>query len=703
MRKIFLSILIFLPIILVGQISKGFDALKIYDFYKAKNIFLKSIKSNPTESNFGLAQIYYDSLNHFHHLDSAFVYISRAKETFNFVTPKKKIKIESLGINLLTINQLQNKIYSSGFIRAEKINSEYSWNLYLKNFSGSPLLQEAINNRNEAAFQLAVFSNSIDSIQTFIQKHPDADQIKKAKEIEDDLIYNQCSIKNKLVGFEKFLESYPNSRHKHDAEDAIYKLVVTENTVNQLYNFVKSFPSNRNTINAWEQLYQLYTSDQRVESFTEFKEKFPEYPFQDKVFRDAILSKTRLFPAIENEKWGYVDSTGKLIITYQFEEAENFSENLAAVKIDSLFGYINKTGLIVINPQFNEAEKFINGLAVVESTNSIGLIDQKGSWVIKYDSANISGPFNNFYIVELNENYFFLNRKGRRISNENFEFLDAFHQNLAVFKKNGKVGYLDTLCNVVIQHIYEEGTDFKNDFAQVKQNDLTGLIDTTGKLILPVKFEFIGRTNQQLIKVILNGKCGYFDKSGKNKIPLNDYCAASVLNVDGFNESLARIDKKSKKGFIDLNGKIVIPAIYDEALYYSEGLIAVRKKNKWGFIQKNGKVTIDFQFQNLTPFEQGLAKAKKNNNWGIINKDGNVILDFAYQQIQNYNDIAIVTKNDLKGLFELNSNKSEKLTEIIFDEIIISEQFDIFELIKNGKLALYHARKKTIFWKENGW
>ena len=69
---------------------------------------------------------------------------------------------------------------------------------------------------------------------------------------------------------------------------------------------------------------------------------------------------------------------------------EAFSEGLAAVKIhdndDEKWGYIDKTGKIVIQPQFSQAGTFSEGLATVLIENGTKknyvMIDKTGKIVI---------------------------------------------------------------------------------------------------------------------------------------------------------------------------------------------------------------------------------------------------------------------------------------------------------------------------------
>ena len=62
----------------------------------------------------------------------------------------------------------------------------------------------------------------------------------------------------------------------------------------------------------------------------------------------------------------YVDRDGNFTIKPQFNNAESFSEGLAAVQIGWRWGFINKAGAMVINPQFDRVEPFSEGLAFAE-------------------------------------------------------------------------------------------------------------------------------------------------------------------------------------------------------------------------------------------------------------------------------------------------------------------------------------------------
>ncbi|MGQ9896475.1 MAG: WG repeat-containing protein, partial [Acidobacteriota bacterium] len=75
---------------------------------------------------------------------------------------------------------------------------------------------------------------------------------------------------------------------------------------------------------------------------------------------------------------GYIDNTGNMVIPPQFEDAEDFSEGLAAVKIGNLYGYIDRTGKLVIPAQFSHTHRFMGGVAQVVINKRTGYIDRTG-------------------------------------------------------------------------------------------------------------------------------------------------------------------------------------------------------------------------------------------------------------------------------------------------------------------------------------
>lgn len=99
----------------------------------------------------------------------------------------------------------------------------------------------------------------------------------------------------------------------------------------------------------------------------------PMRPFKDGLAAYYDYSK---------HKWGYINQEGKVMIPPAMDEAKDFSEGKAAVKIDEKWGFINTKGIVVIGFIFSkEPESFTCKRAVVyknQNGNSACYIDTLG-------------------------------------------------------------------------------------------------------------------------------------------------------------------------------------------------------------------------------------------------------------------------------------------------------------------------------------
>ena len=87
-------------------------------------------------------------------------------------------------------------------------------------------------------------------------------------------------------------------------------------------------------------------------------------------------------------------------------------------------------------------------------------------------------------------------------------------------------------------------------------------------------------------------------------------------------EGLSVVQKEYKFGFINAEGKVVIPLEYDYVSDFKEGLAHAKKGGKKGYIDTQGKTVIPFEYNFANDFENGMAKVNKNEEWFYIDKTG---------------------------------------------------------------------------------
>ena len=88
----------------------------------------------------------------------------------------------------------------------------------------------------------------------------------------------------------------------------------------------------------------------------------------------------------------YIDSTGQFLAAdLTFTDGQDFSQGLAAVKIDEHFGYLNLAGELVIPPTFTYAGVFDRDIALAQTADVQGIIDPTGAWLLAVPRFSLDG------------------------------------------------------------------------------------------------------------------------------------------------------------------------------------------------------------------------------------------------------------------------------------------------------------------------
>jgi len=90
-----------------------------------------------------------------------------------------------------------------------------------------------------------------------------------------------------------------------------------------------------------------------------------------------------LFPAKIDDKWGFINKKGKVIINFQYEEVNIFVKGLAAIKLNDKWGFINEKGKVIIDFQYEEVWDFdYRGITIVIKDGREFCINKKGKEVV---------------------------------------------------------------------------------------------------------------------------------------------------------------------------------------------------------------------------------------------------------------------------------------------------------------------------------
>ena len=66
-----------------------------------------------------------------------------------------------------------------------------------------------------------------------------------------------------------------------------------------------------------------------------------------------------------NHKWGFIDTTGNVVVAPKYNEVTNFSYGVARVRVGRKWGLIDTAGKIIIKIECDFIGNFIDGVAKV--------------------------------------------------------------------------------------------------------------------------------------------------------------------------------------------------------------------------------------------------------------------------------------------------------------------------------------------------
>jgi len=264
-----------------------------------------------------------------------------------------------------------------------------------------------------------------------------------------------------------------------------------------------------------------------------------------------------LLPIVVHDKWGFIDTTGKVVIEPRFDAVGRFSEGLAAVQEKREWSFIDRSGARVFTVEGEPRGAFHEGRARVcfdrgyLQPYACGAIDRSGKWVWKpHDEKQIAGDF----------------RSGRA------QFQD------------GPInwGYLDSDGKEVVPPIYRSAFQF---------SERVGVVPVSGG------FRFLE----------LDGSVRFF-------LP-----AAAARPPHGGLAAFGRVAEHHHVlwGFIAAEGGIVVPPRYLEVGDFAGGRATFRNRDgHWGYLAFDGHVAIAPRFRVALDFAEGLAAASEQGHDG---------------------------------------------------------------------------------------
>jgi hypothetical protein len=453
----------------------------------------------------------------------------------------------------------------------------------------------------------------------------------------------------------------------------------------------------------------------------------------------------------QNGKYGFV--TPEDVRQPALYSKIDFGRNGFIVQKDGLYGLADKKGQVIGSIEYDSVGTVNETIYIVKKKGKYGTLTTAGNKVlsIKYDKVLYAGSSFSFVQKGNDPIQLIFNEQEKPYASS---IERAFiYSNLAIIKANGKFGVVKNQLVIPVNYdsIFvasrqintigsrpnpalkkyvqlDKSGSFENISVLTLQNgNQYGLSDSDGTLIFPVNNDavynqdmykyytakkgnlygiyFISgkqKTGIEFDKVYADGigyvmanknqKGGVFNLQGKQIVPF-EYDPEFIMQLDmGF-----AVKKNKKKGIVAKDGRVLVPAIYDDVDTFHENgltnLIKVRNGEKSGIVNLKGETIIPVEFEFIGE-EKGLLKVvTPDRKLGLYSTTGKVVIPAKYQWITNSDSEesnVIILKRDAGSYNFLNKNtKVMLLKEEVSAYGFVPDQYNLLNpLSSNGKHLL---------------
>lgn len=484
---------------------------------------------------------------------------------------------------------------------------------------------------------------------------------------------------------------------------------------------------------------------------------------------------------IPGAKYGVIHESGKIIVpaTYDYLEEVYSTDSIFISSVNGLFGLLNENGKTIVEPIYTELTTLYdsdNLLTAKSKNGSCQLLDFTGKVVTKrYQSISSS---NSGFIVQAGGYQGLLDQNFKEIFPTIYEDIMELESGIFLITDKYQKQWLMDIDGKKLSGPYDNiEQEFDDNYTAVGFKVATkgkdGFLDLNYKLVIPTNYTELNKITMGCNDYLFsytdkNSKYGLIDKSGKK---LGKAIYSSIGSSYFGKYILVGVEKKAKKqrkkksddlyfedeysyapstyGLVDLTGKMVLKAVYDDYEYsYGETSMIVLKKgsnyvaldanlnpifNKdfsyieslgdlykvqlggvdngygtpeggvFGLYDKNGKEIIPVQYEDIAQIGYESTNGyiiKRNGKYGICSPTGKILMEPQYTEMNCESELCIVSRyieqSEQTKMGLINHNALKEVVPTIYEHIeSLSYEGDyLFKL--NDKFGLMSNTGKII-------
>jgi hypothetical protein len=177
---------------------------------------------------------------------------------------------------------------------------------------------------------------------------------------------------------------------------------------------------------------------------------------------------------LPDRKWGIIDKKGNVVVECKYDDLGSITkEGLAYFKKEGKYGYLNAEGTTVLPNIYEDAYNFNEGLAKVKMNNLWGFINTKAKEIISIKYEKVGHFFSDGLVsVTINNKLGFINKKDKIVIEPKYaDYNSAFFEGLSVVcqevNKVKTFGFINKKGIEVTPCIYSNALNYSNGYSIV--------------------------------------------------------------------------------------------------------------------------------------------------------------------------------------------------------------------------------------------
>lgn len=390
-----------------------------------------------------------------------------------------------------------------------------------------------------------------------------------------------------------------------------------------------------------------------------------------------------LLAVYKDGRYGYIDSKGKKVIEFYFDEAYAFQDGIALVKVGTKYSLINKKGVKVIDEDYDYLERDVEtGLVWYVKNDKLGLMNTNGKIITDAIYQVTKSSFSSTYYIHSyfsdglarvsnGTKYGFIDSKGQVKIDLTYDGVGSFVNGLAYVKVGSKYGYIDKKNKLVIAATYDttysfnelghaivavgsvykvidkankviidqaDDIDHLGDYYLVEKNNKVSLYSSKGVAIDNQTYDTGGTLYEGFFYLANVSANQLYIFSPKNKLVMSFTSEVDLDALDDF-FILDGIAWASiiRTGTVELvNGKAKDNRTFtgDRIIDIDQNLIIMRSNSKYGLLDMKGNRIVEFLYENLILYGDGNLMFKLDGKYGVMTLKGKIVIEAKYTAFQ---------------------------------------------------------------------